>query len=313
MHIIISSALGGRDLALVKSMVNIMDADASNTWKYQQNTIDYDLFITRDVNHEKPKYYAICRHTGKKTRLGSMLNPCNIKKLFEDLASHSFSLESGQTSGLTNRQRSNLDQYAVLFELYSYMNSDTSEFMIVEYDDLDICIDRNKYLLYSTKVLTRDRLKDVIAGSCSRKSRIKFTSDLDSRFMGTTAGLQLKEFLWCYGIMCDTALLDSAFESKDHSFKQKGWPNYGTLKCDDSFIDLSSMLSRRSRTFEGLMNFSGCSKKHINSFLNATCLTGYCSVSESHEQLEYSPTPVSESQSFFYRLKNKLFGIAQRA
>lgn len=306
MQLIVSSSLEGRDLALLKSVINILHSDyveeEEYSWLYQEKG-QHQVFISQDFYQHGTEYYALLKEQGKRISIGANINPKNLRLLFDQIANGELkSSIDTQSTAVSN------DSNSLLTHVFRYMSSQVKVMMEIKgLEDTDIIIDKENDQIWSNVPLNQSTIKNELF---SKPQNIKYLNQdktIDTQVMrfNTLAS----HFLWHMGMMYDQQLISPEFTQPHVAFKQTHWPDYGCLKFKNSFISMSALLWRRAETFEALKNYHNFDEQDVISFLNAACLSASCVATKTQDNkvAEFSQAKPKPS-GFLSRLKQKLFG-----
>ncbi len=306
MQLIVSSSLEGRDLALLKSVINILHSDyveeEEYSWLYQDKG-QHQVFISQDFYQHGSEYYALLKEQGKRISIGANINPKNLRILFDQISKGELkSSIDTQSTAVSN------DPNSLLTHVSRYMSSQVKVLMQIKgLEKTEIIIDKEKDQIWSNVPLNLSTIKNELF---AKPQNIKYLNpdkiiDVNAMRFNTLAS----HFLWHMGMMHDTQLINPEFAQPHVAFKQTHWPDYGCLKFKNSFISMSAILWRRAESFESLNKHHEFDEKEIISFLNASCLSGLCVATKNHDNKVAQITQAKPKPSgFLSRLKQKLFG-----
>ncbi len=265
MEILVSTSLKGRDLAIIKSLININNIYGDTQIVYTDENTACQFLITQDLKRQRPSYYALNQLNGEKINITPDLNPQSVRNLFSALAN---SVPAKQDSSVSTEQ-------AILDYCSSGVSSNN---LLIEVFDESVMLDKTKQLLYSTTSINSNLLMQLH----KQASRVKLIEReaTDTKSYAYCKPLEL--FNWELGYCHDDQLIDEAFKASDKAFKQVTWPNYGECEFVQEFIKLSSILCKRSETYTQLLKISGYEAHTINQFLNATLIAGHVIVIDNH-------------------------------
>ncbi len=306
MQLTVSSSLEGRDLALLKSVINILHSDYAEendyNWFYSDDS-QHQIFIAQDFFQNGSEYYALIKDQGTRVNIGTQINPKNLRKLFEQLAEGNLTESIDKDSTAISK-----DKASLLKHIYRYMSSQVLiKMQLTGPSGCRIIIDKQADDIVSNVPLNPSMVQNQLF-QC--EVNIGY---LDSKKEIDDASLKFKSkashFLWNLGLMQSEQLLLNEFEAPHVRFKQTRWPDYGCVKFKNSFITMSALLWRRAESFQSLKQNHEFNEQEIISFLNAMSLSATCIISTSKENKVLPLAKKAQKPSgFLSRLKQKLFG-----
>ncbi|WP_154222640.1 hypothetical protein [Marinicella rhabdoformis] len=305
MQLNVSSSLEGRDLALLKSVINILHSDYAGegdcNWQYS-NDDHHQIFISQDFYQNGSEYYALIKEHGKRISIGTQINPKILRRLFEQLGAGNLSTEIDKDYSAIAK-----DKAVLLKHVYRYMSSQVKVKMCFSTaSGLQIVIDKQTNKIVSNVPLLKSLIKNELFtnevnigyAECAKEFGSK-----DLKFSGKAS-----HFFWQMGLLQTEALLQPDFYESHVRFKQTKWPDYGCIPFENSFITMSALLWRRAESFDSLKENHNFTENELIAFLNAMSLSGACIVSTSKDN---SVVPLvqkpKEPSGFLSKLKQKLF------
>lgn len=292
MELVVSCSLDGRDLAVVKSLININNIFGRLSLAYVDDAKASQILITKDYFDTGSVYYALNRKSGKKFPIEPGINPQTVRNLFETLA------KDLEIRDLNTEPEDLLSIHQfILQQAYN----DSEEKLLIKHPELTLVIDDQLHLVYSTQ-----NLSDEVICQFGQNP----ISSIEFSFINSTISdnycqkMNLELFKWKLGLCLKDKLYDESIQNGQHAFKLISWPNFGELPFQNEFIRLSSMLWKRSETFEELIQHSGYGQEIVYPFLNATLMSGNVIVSTN--TIETLNKAVKKESHFLNSLK-KLF------
>lgn len=291
MEILISCSLDGRDLALIKSLININNIYGNLIIKYVDDVNICQVLIAKDYHDLGAVYYALNRESGSKIYIKPELNPKTVRALFEKL-SRKIKIEE---SKMDTRGLHSIEQLVL-----QHTKSTTSESVYIESPVATFYLDKKINTLFTDQPITDELIKNF---SQVKLEEVKFSVQNEGML---TRDFQYQEsldlFKWQLGYSQDGHLINEELNSPMKAFKQVSWPNYGEIPFKQEFIRLSSMLWKRSESYADLIEHSGYGQSLINQFLNATLMSGHVMAVDSTHSL--AARAVKNSNPFLEGLKN---------
>lgn len=312
MNITVSSSLEGRDLALLKSVINILDPsdfDVEAThWRYR-DTPNYQIFVAQEFHHECCEYYALLKAEEKRISIGDNINPKILRQLFGQLEQGKLSAGFEAESHFSNGYHTDIQTGSSFVEqLYHYMSSQALlNVNLACHSGNRLMIDKTNDRIYATQPLTASSAKKLL----DEKNISLCLTEKDNKVDAENYPHQTttSQFLWMLGLAFDETLLLDDFSQANVTFRQVNWPDYGCLPFSNTFVSLSALVSHNAHTFESLLSYGQFNKKDVIAFLNASCLSGCTIVNRTNQDIEVVLNKsAANSNSFLSRLKLKLFG-----
>jgi hypothetical protein len=263
MEIKIACSLDGRDLALIRSLININNIYGDLVLQYTEDARHCQVLIAKDYHNHGSVYYAMNRATGEKTHIKPELNPKTVRALFERLSS----LVQPQPQPLDTTGLYSLEELVL-----KHTSSSADDHVAVTTPHVSFIMDKRNNTLFADQPITDQWLK---AFTHTPLNKVEFTvsaETVNSADHPYTEPLEL--FKWQLGFSLSDRLITADHQSPLKAFKQISWPNYGECPCRNEFIRLSSMLWKRSESYAELIEHSGFDRAVINQFLNATLMAG---------------------------------------
>jgi len=312
MHITVFSSLEGRDLALLKSVINILDPgdfDATAIhWQYK-DTPNHQIFVAQDFHNQNCEYYALLKEEEKRITIGNNINPKILRQLFGQLAQGKLSGRFETESHFTDGYRTNIQTGSYLVEqLYHYMSSQALLNVNLKcHSGNGLIIDKANDRIYATQPLNGSLARQLLVENNILLSLSEKMISVDKQ--NYPHQMTTSYFLWLLGLAFNEKLLLDDFAQANVSFRQVTWPDYGYLPFKNAFVSLSALVSRSAESFESLLSREQFNKKDVIAFLNASCLSGCTIVNRTNKDIEVVLNKSTvNSNSFLSRLKLKLFG-----
>lgn len=273
----VSSSLLGRDLSIIKSILNIENLYGNMVFEFVSDSRVSDVYITRDEGEDH--YYAILKKNKSTVSIKPTLNPLTLRALLKHISSLDFTATNNQIVNDEN----------ILENIYSFCINGTKPIMHIKSKECHKCyeietqpencvdcelfhilLDLKKDLLLSTSSVNSVLLSKIIR---QKKSNFKITFEDQYNPSEFNNQSSLFEFKWKLGFILKGRLFKKEYRKPDYSFKQVTWPDYGHLPHKPQFIQLSSLLAKGNLTFDALIDLTGFDEKVINQFINAGCLS----------------------------------------
>lgn len=263
MKIKIASTLEGRDLAVIKSVLNIKNEYEKCLFKYIDDQSHGDFIISKECKADHINYFAVSNINSIKTPILPTLNPKSLRDLFSSLASI---LKNG------NQRLDSLIQLKTTDnQLLDYVRSKSTDLMILAVGSVTVMLDRANDVCYAS--LSEQEL----FANCSDLTQYKVTqfcsqSEVDN--MSVKQIGKMSVFCWHMGLQIDTNIVG---ETRAHiqKFKLTTWPNFGKFNYEDEFISLSSLIWTRAKSISELVECTGFDELLIRKYLNAILLTSH--------------------------------------
>ncbi len=294
MKLTVSSSLGGRDLAVIKSLINIQNIFGELHLTFLNDVDQGMVLIAKDQFGADTVYYALNRHTGHKHLIEPDLNPQSVRALFESLAAEKVrsSVDNPATEIITTRQF-----------ILQQSQVESQQNLWICHGDLSLVMDAARHKVYANQALSYELITQ-FSQLCISDIQFKHCDkEIPAEFSHAT---QLETFKWLMGYSLKNALINEKHRSPEYAFKQISWPDYGSYAFKKEFIRLSSLLVKHPETCDELIRQSGFDEATVLQFLNATLMTGHVMVTAVPAN-EAKPAAMKESR-FLSGLK-KLFSI----
>lgn len=299
----ISSTLAGRDLALLKSMINIMCTEDSREERRLalQYTDDKEsrihIYTDSSSSPDKPCYYAKIQGKTAKKIIGEEINPKILRSFFASLfSSQDKSSQSNSTSEFVET-------------LYNAISAPDKSVIAIQTDDALLICDTASSRLFADKQIGDVALTKASTSAATFSQYASLAECLNG--VGLTAEPQwkgsLSSVLWRLALHDHTSTLAHHFNGGGFSFEQIIWPDYGSLPFNSKHVMMSSILGAQPTNYSSLIEQHGFSEEDVNAFINAGCLSGHIRVL-TDAGTSAQITMKSKSDGFLSRLKNRFFG-----
>ncbi len=295
MKILIACALEGRDLALVRSLLNIQKDYAGVTFQFTGDTREGQVLIVKDYHDQGAAYYALNRQNGNKTPILPNLNPKSLKNLFNAIAQK---LEGG------SQRIENFDQFKP-FEntLFDFMHASSQRCLSVQQGNETLCFDKAENRVASSAELST---QVEVLKSIQKDQRLKTHGGASEVDVALPHTMPLDLFCWNLGSSIDSKILtEHVFENP--KYKLISWPNYGEFACQQEFIYLSSLIWKSAETMSQILERTGFEQPVVCQFLNAGLLTGHVTVFNNDNSA--TSQPKARKISGFLSGVKKVFGF----
>jgi hypothetical protein len=303
-HIIsISSSLAGRDLALLKSMINILGTEDSR--EQQRLALQYTddkesgIHIYTDSSNSPSKhcYYAKIKGRSAKKIIGEEINPKILRNFFASLfSSQDKSTQSGNTSEFVET-------------LYNAMSAPDKGALAIQTDEALLICDFTSSRLFADQQIGDIALARVSTSSATFSQYATLPECLNGIGLSTEPKWKgsLSSVLWRLALRDGSFTLAKNFKSDEYSFEQIAWPDYGSLPFNSKHVMMSSILGAQPSNYKNLMEQHGFSEEDVNAFINAGCLSGHIRVL-TEAGVSAQIIMKSKSDGFLSRLKTRFFG-----
>ncbi len=290
----ITCALEGRDLAVVKSLLNIQKEYAGVSFQYTDAPRKGQILILKDYHDQGAVYYALNRQNGNKTPILPNLNPKTLKDLFNSIAQ--------RLDG--NDFIDNIDEFKP-FEniLFDFMHANSKHCLSVKQGHETLCCNKIQNRVYSTAQLISqiDTLK-----ALGTHKHIMIDTEFHEADEPFPYSMPLDLFCWQFGISMGSNLLtENMFE--DLKYKLISWPNFGEFEFQQEFICLSSLIWKSAETISEILERTGFEQQTVYQFLNAGLLTGHVAVFKDDTVRTIQPK-IRKTSGFLSGVK-KVFGF----
>jgi len=290
----VSSSLEGRDLAVIKSLINIQNIFGELHLTFLNDVDEGMVMIAKDQFGSDSVYFALNRITGHKHLIEPDLNPQSVRALFESLATEKMpsAIDKPATEIITTRQF-----------IWQQSKAESQQNLWISHGDLLLVMDAARHKVYANQPLSYDCIKQ-FSQLCISDIHFKHgDKNIPADF---NHSVKLETFKWLMGYSLNNALINEKHRSPEYAFKQVSWPDYGSYAFKKEFIRLSSLLVKQPETCDELIRKSGFGEAIVLQFLNATSMTGHVVVTAAPSS-PAKPTEVKDS-GFLSSLK-KLFSI----
>lgn len=305
MQLIVSSSLEGRDLALLKSVINILHSDyiddSDCNWFYSDDS-KHQIFIAQDFYQNGSEYYALIKEHDKRVHIGTRINPQNLRKLFNNIAANKLSCELDKDdSAICN------DYPTLLVQIHRYISSKSQINMCMMVNaSFKIAINKQQNEVISNVALNEFFIKNTLIKG---ETVIDYRS-CEKAYQSKEMKYRMKasHFLWRLGLHLSDQLVKPEFTQLHITFKQVKWPDYGSIEFKNSFISMSALLWRRAESFQSLCHNHHFKKSEVILFLNAMCLSAAASVNTMSKNIVVSKKPRLKPVGLLSKLKHHFFG-----
>jgi hypothetical protein len=302
----ISSSLAGRDLALLKSMINIMGTEDSREQRrlalqYTDNE-ESGIHIYTDNSSSPSKHCYCAKIRGKSAKkiIGEEINPKVLRNFFA-------SLFSSQDNSTQSTQTNNTSEF--IETLYNAISASEASIIAIQTEEaLMICDTANSQLFADHQV------GDIaLARSSATPATFSHYPSLTECFNSTGLNAaprwkgSLSSVLWRLALRDHSFTLANHFNRGDFSFEQIVWPDYGSLPFNSKHVMMSSILGAQPTGYRNLIEQHGFSEEDVNAFINAGCLSGHIRVL-TDAGASAQVIMKSKSDGFLSRLKHRFFG-----
>ena len=299
----ISSSLAGRDLALLKSMINILCTEEHGEKKrvalqYTDNEDSRIHIYTGELANESTScYYAKIKGKAAKKIIGTEINPKVLRSFFS-------SIFSSQSEPATSNGPSEFIQ-----SLYNFIGAANDGAMCIECSEAVVILDMATSTIHSDK-----RISDIMLAKFSAsKAEFSQFGSLNECLANQNISNplpwkdSLQSILWRMGLIDKDFTLAKHFSSESYSFKLDAWPDFGTLPFNSKHIMMTSIVHAQPASYKCLVEQHGFLPEDVESFINAGCLSGHVRV-VSDGSVSSHIIMKSKSDNFLSRLKSRFFG-----
>ncbi len=299
MNLKIACTLEGRDLAVVKSLLNIQKIYNEVEFHFIEETRASHVIIFKEYLDDGAVYYGLNKSTGIKTPILPNLNPRTMRDFFCKTS----------VEVINNTANINQTEKSHSFEkvLMDYKKSNATTRLKIKFHHGTLIISNHNNIVWSS-------FNDIELLFSALKSKewdgIELVHDNESDNKADVLKLSFEQFCWNYGLSIDDELINLGLPFNELKYKLISWPNYGEVVFDQEFIYLSSLVWKRSETFNSLLESSQIDQSIVIQFLNATLLTGHVVMFENDLEDNKINSNVKKTKPFLSRLK-KVFGFSQ--
>jgi hypothetical protein len=263
MELAVSCTLEGRDLAIVKSIININNIYGDLNLTYVDDISNSQVLIAKQTINGQKIYFAEDLGLQKKYVIKPDLNPKTVRAMFEFLG-NSMQVSTLERTTQTH-EITGIHQF-----ILQHAENHADKLLHITHKDFSIIIDELSQIVSADVELTDDLLKSFSNNQVSGV-QYEYHSPPASHFRHE---MNLATFKWNLGYFQDRCLIDHKLKSRNRIFRLLSWPNFGSYRFDQEFIRLCSLLWKHPEDYEHLLNISGYEKRIVNKFLNATIMTG---------------------------------------
>lgn len=295
MELKIASTLDGRDLAVVKSIININNIFGDLNLVYVVEPEPCHVLLFKSEDSSESIYQAKDCLSGKQYPIEPSLNPMTVRAMFEFL---------GKTMKdmLGEHQHTTTQISSVQHFILQQCEKNKDKVLLIEHPEFVLIIDNEQKIVKSTLKLT-DELFESFAGFDISNIQFKY---IEPPFNPEHQHqMALNKFMWNLGFFLEKELMSQHYNDSKKFFKLVSWPNFGVYKFVPEFINLSSLLKKQAYSYQQLLSVSGYPSQTINKFLNATIMAGLVNVVDSDQQVI---TTQRKNSPFISSLK-KFFGF----
>ncbi|MCB1583528.1 MAG: hypothetical protein KDI92_10730 [Xanthomonadales bacterium] len=295
MELNIACTLDGRDLAVIKSIININNIFGDLNLNFVDDIEHCHVLIHKTKTLGINTYYAKDCVNQEQHKIKPTLNPKSVREIFELLGN---TLKETLPKVKTpTTQIISIQQF-----ILQLCQKQTDKMLLIEHPEFAIIIDNQANIARSSLEMNDELMQRLARQSISG---IKFKYIHDTFVLESQHQMPLSVFNWNLGFFKENDLINSSFNERKKVFKLISWPNFGKYKFEPEFINLCSRLKKNTASFQDLVTVTGYSNEIVNKFLNATLMTGMVVSEESGQQMI---TPQKHDSHFIGSLK-KFFGL----
>lgn len=295
MNLAISCSLEGRDLAIVKSIININNIYGDLNLTYVDDISRSQVLIGKNQINDQVTYYAEELKLQKKYEIKPDLNPKTVRAMFEFLG-NVMAVSSLEEDSL-NSEVTSMHQY-----IMQHTENNKNDVLHIWHHDFSIKIDQKSQKVSANVELTDEFFHSISSNNISGiqyKYDTQHTENHDHE-------MNLLTFKWNLGYFQDQNLINNHYKANKHMFRLLSWPNFGSYRFDQEFIRLCSLLWKQAIDYQHLLTLSGYEERTIIKFLNATIMTGMVEAEKFQRKHETSREP--KDNHFIHSLK-RFFGF----
>ncbi|WP_223786750.1 hypothetical protein [Marinicella meishanensis] len=297
MNIRIACAMGGRDLALIKSILSLQSEYNGSQLSFTEDTRQSDVLVVKDYLDDGAVYYALNRKNGQKTPILPNLNPKSLRHLFSAL---------GQQSLHANQSIAAVDQLKPFKTiLLEYMQANSDSLMMVASSDWCVLFDKDNNRMHANRKIDQALVQALIDQPDHDTEILAASDPLPAELEHSAA---LENWCWQLGLDDKTQNMLKRLDLNDPKFKLISWPNFGELKFKPEFIQLCSGLWHSAMTQKEIIQHMGVEPALLCQFLNATLLTGHLAMVPNHDTDHTTTAKPTGESGFIFNLK-RLFGF----
>lgn len=277
LKITVSSAFNGRDLALIKALINLKNQYDDVTFEYKDDSKTSQLLIIKDYLDDGSIFYGLNQVSGARIAIEPDLNPNSLRQMFANVARDPEEFCA---------QKQPLEKPESVAELImQQVNQRTSNLFQFKTLNFDLIFNLTDGIIWAESKISHENISEISHGSLKD---VKIDRQIMEKSKQHSYSYCLTLFLWRMGFGESQNLILHNVQKEFTLFKQISWPNYGKLDFKNDFILLSAKLWKSSHSYDDLCSRSGVDKKIVNQFLNANLMAGYVSAiaGENKEQPE---------------------------
>lgn len=288
-----SSAFKGRDLAIIKALINLKNQYGDVVFEYEDDSKSSQLLIIKDYLDDGAIFYGLNQVSGARIAIKPDLNPNTLRKMFVSVAN--------DPELFCPQQKSVQLPGSVAELIMQEVNLPAVNLFRFKSRNFDLIFDVAKGAVLSEEKISRQNIIDLHQESLQDTKIDRQNFEKSGTFCHSYC---LILFLWRMGFNYDQNLIQQHIQKDITLFKQISWPNYGKLDFENDFILLSAKLWKSSHNYEQLLSQSGVEEKIINKFLNANLLAGYVSAIAGEHKFK---SPNKKTVSRFIKGLKQLF------
>lgn len=297
MDISVSCTLEGRDLAVVKSIININNIFGDLNLTYVEDVNASQVLFAKQTLNGDEVYYAEDLQAKRKYHIQPNLNPKTVRAMFEFL---------GNSMKITSLEKNT--QAAEIANIHQFIlqhsSKESLQTLSIFHNDFQLLIDQSRQQVYASVALTDELLKSLASHSIANIKFKYIDTDIEHDFEHQMA---LANFKWNLGYFQEEHLIIDAYRENNQLFKLLAWPNFGAYKFDQEFIKLCSLLRNQPKSYHTLVDVSGYPESSINKLLNATLMVGMVDTKMAEQPVKQ--TDNKHDSHFIHSLK-KFFGFS---
>ncbi|MCX7545134.1 hypothetical protein [Marinicella gelatinilytica] len=283
MNIRLNIELTGRELFLVKSILNIKDCYGHNRFIVPTDMEEPDVRISQHGSD----YKACVLKDNKVFTFKPTINPKTISQVLTQISQY---LDGYDT-----------DSLHLIDHIVNLMQSKETGVLIVGHDQFFVEFSTKTGLLRTNFEADITALVDFIA---DETVQIK-TNVSDEDLSKANYEYPLYKTLWDIALQFKHSVYDKHFHNDNFKLELENWPNFGHLRFQQPFIYLTAALKSRSLTLAQLLQLDIASEETVYGYLNAMILSGHIKVIKT----ETSRTQKVESNKPVSRLLQGLKGL----
>lgn len=281
MIIKIETELTGRELFLIKSILNIKDNYGNNRFILTDNKADCDVHIDEQDN----SYRALVLKDNQVFQFVPTINPNSISRILTEISQYFEGYDTDSTH--------------LIDHIVELVQSDSKRSLYISNGKHRACLSTKNGLLHTDFKTDIDALTAFISDESSQVIK----QESGNKPFDLPYEYPLFVTLWKVGLLYQHSIYDKHFHNDAFRLKLEQWPNYGRLSFQPEYIYLTAALKNQTMTLAQLSDINKADEKTIYSYLNAMILTGHIKVLKTNERPSVTETTRKPVSTFLHGLK----------